>query len=71
MARYRMYISTYAGSDIVFESDLTDRDEIIEAFYDSNFETPTICAQCSGWNPWDLSLEIGDEWEVTDMECID
>lgn len=66
-----MYLTSYAGTSQEFETDLTDRDEIIDAFYDSNPDFPTICAQCSGWNKWDQSLEIGDEWDVTDLELAD
>lgn len=27
-------------------------------------ETPTICAYCSGWGDNNVSLELGDEWEI-------
>lgn len=27
-------------------------------------KTPAICAHCSGWDNKNVSLELGDEWEI-------
>lgn len=36
-------------------------------FWESNPDTPSICAHCSGWGA-DYSLSVGEgEWEVTDV----
>lgn len=65
MATYTVYLKTFAETAVKVEAD--DPDEAIDKAYN---ETPTICAQCSGWGHG-YSLEIGEVWdayEVTDAE---
>lgn len=44
--------------------DLT-ADDLHDLMYE-NMDTPTICAQCSGWGNEKVSLSLGDEWEICD-----
>jgi len=39
-------------------------DDLTDEIYEK-METPSICAQCSGWGR-DHSLELGDDWEIND-----
>jgi len=63
MPKYVVHLTTWASTSIEFETDLTDPAEIEEAFWESEPNTPSICAQCSGWGR-DTNLELGDEWEI-------
>lgn len=45
----------------------THRLAIENEFWESNPDTPSICAQCSGWGD-NYSMTVGEgEWEVTDV----
>lgn len=39
------------------------RETVEDAAHD---KAPIICAQCSGWGQDDVSLDLGDEWNVSD-----
>lgn len=41
--------------------------EMLRDKIEENYETPNLCAQCSGWGR-DYSLDLGDEWEVDEGE---
>lgn len=60
-------VLTQVATDLgVSVADLTNddlRERIIEQAYE---KTPTICAHCSGWDSPGVSLNLGDEWELSD-----
>jgi hypothetical protein len=64
MPKYRVWYSTTASTSVEVEADSPDdaREVANEAF-----ESPMICAQCSGWGQ-EHDLELGDDWEQDDSE---
>lgn len=64
MPTYDVYLCTYASTVITVEAEDRERAEekaLVEG------RMPTICAQCSGWGS-NYNLEIGSDWEVSDVE---
>lgn len=57
MPQYQVHMSTVSSFSLTVEADDPD-DAIEKAFGDS----PTICAQCSGWGKG-YGLDLGDTWE--------
>ena len=61
--KYDVYLTTTATTHVQIEAE--SEDEARDKAYDA--EMPDICAQCSSWGPPDKSLELGDEWTVSDV----
>lgn len=58
-----MYTSAFAMVDVEVEDDATE-DQIIDAALG---ESPTLCAQCTGWARHSgFSLELGEEWNIAE-----
>jgi len=54
------------ASDLDVDIDKLTVDDMRELAIDKAYDkAPSICAQCSGWAR-DYSLDLGDEWTVTD-----
>lgn len=62
MPQYQVVLKTYAF--VTFDVEADNADEAADLAAD--LEAPQLCAQCSGWNNWDPSLELSEAWE-TDM----
>jgi hypothetical protein len=61
--KYTVYFRTMAGTSVQVEAE--NEDEARDKAYDASM--PTICAQCSGWGRPGVYLELGDDWEVTEV----
>jgi hypothetical protein len=61
--KYDVYLTTTASTSVQVEAE--SEDEARDKAY--NAEMPSICAQCSGWGREGKSLELGDEWTVSDV----
>lgn len=59
MPKYRVHFTTGASTYVDVEADSPDEAREIA---DENFDSPFICAQCSGWGQ-QYDLELGDEWQ--------
>lgn len=62
MTTYRVFLSTDATAIITVEADSPE-----DAAELAGEDTPYLCAQCGGWGSGP-SLELGDGWEVTEIE---
>lgn len=62
--RYRVYYTTTASTAIEVEADSPEDARVVA---DEEFDSPTICAQCSGWGS-DGWIELGDDWEQDDSD---
>ncbi len=67
MAKYRVYLQTVASTSIEVEAD--DKDAALEAAVSADM--PTICVHCSGYGDPDKSLELGDEWDISQHLSVD
>lgn len=63
MAKYDLYFTTTASTQITIEADSLD--EAVDLAYEDP-GMPTICAQCSGWGDRQ-NLDLG-EWEFDESE---
>lgn len=62
--KYTINLSAWASTSMDFETDETDPEKILEAFWESCPDTPTLCHQCSGGRRYSQNLELSDDWEV-------
>lgn len=62
--KYSINLSTWASTNVEFETDLTDPQEIAAAFHESDPDMPILCHQCEGGGRYGQNLNLGDEWEI-------
>lgn len=67
MSRYSVQYLTTSSAIVTVEADSPEEARLAA---DEKFESPYICAQCSGWgrDEDEPSLELGDVWEQDESE---
>jgi len=55
------------ASDLEVDVSELTLDDLTDVLAERAFDNvPTVGVCCSGWNEWEASLELGDEWELSD-----
>lgn len=62
--KYTINLSAWASTAVDFETEETDPERILEAFWDSCPDMPTLCHQCSGGHRYSQNLNLADSWEI-------
>jgi hypothetical protein len=65
MAKYLVDLTATASTTITVEAD--NPDDAADKAYAAG--TPTLCAQCSGWNN-PPGVELSGDWEVAGVEAV-
>ena len=64
MTTYQVLFTTSASTIVEVEADSPDE---ARELADEKFESPYLCAQCSGWGG-QQNLELGDGWEQDETD---